>query len=303
MTYLRLLRPHQWTKNLLLVVPALAAHRLVDGALVWTLAAAVMAFSLMASGLYVVNDLLDLEHDRRHPTKRHRPLASGALTPTTGVAVAVVALGVSGALTAFALPRAFAVTALVYVVLTLGYSLGLKRAVLLDVLVLAALYTIRVVAGAAAVDVPLSRWFLAFSVFVFLSLALVKRAVELRGLAAPAAGAPTPAPSDDQDPGRQAPGRGWSTADLGVLQGLGVGSAVAAALVYCLYITSEDVLRLYARPDFLWLGLPLLLYWLGRVWILAARDEVSDDPVVFALRDASSYAVVALMALSVWLAT
>ena len=293
--WLRLLRPHQWSKNLLVLVPAFAAHRSFDGPLLLRLGLAFLLFSLVASAFYVANDLVDLEHDRAHPSKRTRPLASGAVPPGAAVAVAVALAGGAGVATALLLPPAFGLAVLVYAALTLAYSLGLKRAVLLDVLVLAALYTVRVVAGAAAVEVPLSRWFLAFSVFVFLSLALVKRAVELRGLARPGGRR-----VDDATP---VPGRGWLVSDLPVLRSLGLASAVAGALVYCLYITSEDVLRLYPRPDYLWLGLPLLLYWLGRVWILAARDEVADDPVVFALRDPTSYGVAALLLLSVWLAT
>jgi 4-hydroxybenzoate polyprenyltransferase len=289
--WIRLLRPHQWTKNLLLVLPALAAHRSLGSELVAELGAAVALFSLLASGLYIVNDLLDLEYDRGHPTKSGRPLASGAVPPgAASVLAAVLVLGAGAGMLAL-LPRAFAVAALVYGVLALGYSFGLKRAVLLDVLVLAGLYTVRVIAGAAAVEVPLSRWFLAFSVFVFLSLALVKRAVELRELA-----------SSGGD-SAQAPGRGWRVRDLPVLQALGVAATVAGVLVYCLYITSPDVLQLYSRPDYLWLGLPMLLYWLGRVWILVARDEVSDDPVLFALRDPTSYAVGLLLAMAIWLAT
>ncbi len=303
----RLLRPHQWSKNLLLLVPALAAHRTLDAGVVATLAGAFVLFSLLASGFYVVNDLVDLEHDRAHPGKRRRPLAAGEIRP--GAAAATAALLVGGAALGIALfmPPAFALAAAVYAVLTFGYSLGLKRAVLVDVLVLAALYAVRVVAGAAAVTVPLSRWFLAFSVFVFLSLALVKRAVELRAMAG-RAGHPLRrstdpvAPSDPEEP-RAAPGRGWRVGDLPVLRTLGLASAVAGALVYCLYITSEDVLRLYGAPDYLWIGLPLLLYWLGRIWLLADRDEVHDDPVVFALTDPPSYLVAALLALSVWMAT
>lgn len=292
--WLRLLRPHQWSKNLLVLVPALAAHRGVEGTVPGRLALAFFFFSFVASAFYVVNDLLDLPHDRAHPTKRFRPLAAGEVPPGGAAALAFLLAAGAAAGTVLLLPPAFGLALLVYAVLTLGYSAGLKRVVFLDVLVLAALYTVRVVAGAAAVEVPLSRWFLAFSVFVFLSLALVKRAIELRGLAAGGRRA---------DDAPAAPGRGWLVSDLPVLRSLGLSSAVAGALVYCLYITSEDVLRLYSTPDWLWLGLPLLLYWLGRVWILAARDEVADDPVVFALRDPTSYAVAVLLALSVWMAT
>jgi len=288
---IRLLRPHQWTKNLLLVVPALAAHR-APGDTAVGLLAALVSFSALASGFYIVNDLLDLEHDRAHPTKRRRPLAAGDITPTAAMLLSAALVVGSLALALTLLPTSFAVALGVYATLTVSYSLGLKRVVLLDVLVLATLYTLRVVAGAAAVAVPLSRWFLAFSVFLFLSLALVKRAVELRGMAGGSG-------RRAEDVRASAPGRGWWISDLPVLQALGLGSAVASSLVYCLYITSDDVQTLYGRPDVLWLGLPLLLYWLGRVWILVSRDEVADDPVVFALRDPASWSVVVLFALTV----
>ncbi|MDH5590820.1 MAG: UbiA family prenyltransferase [Gemmatimonadota bacterium] len=280
---LRLIRPHQWAKNLLLLLPAAAAHRVGEVAVGGDLVRAVISFSLLASAVYAANDVADAPHDRLHPTKKARPVASGAVGTGPALALAGVLAGVSLAV-AWSLPRPFLWTWAVYLALTTGYSLGLKRVVMLDVIILAALYTVRVVAGSAAVDVPLSRWFLAFAVFFFASLALLKRAVESVG-------------------GNAAiPGRGWREGDLPVLTALGAGSAVAAALVYCLYITGDDVLRLYGRPDLLWMGLPILLYWIGRAWLLAHRGEVHDDPVVFALRDGSSWGALLLMALTVWLA-
>ncbi|HZD04297.1 MAG TPA: hypothetical protein VE173_05245, partial [Longimicrobiales bacterium] len=174
-------------------------------------------------------------------------------------------------------------------VLTTSYSFLLKRVVVLDVVILAALYTVRVVAGAAAVTVPLSRWFLAFSVFLFLSLALLKRLVEVAG-------------ASDRDEA-SVPGRGWEVGDLPILRSLGIGSGVVAALVYCLYITERPTVEeLYAHPDLLWVGLPVILYWLSRVWLLANRGEVHDDPVVFALRDRVSYLVLALLVAMVMVA-
>lgn len=280
----RQLRVHQWAKNLLLVLPAAAGHVLLDPEVALRVAVAVLAFSFAASALYVANDLRDLPHDRLHPTKRNRPLAAGRIGTGPAIAVAVALLAGSAAL-AWTLPPAFAVVLGGYLLLNGAYSIALKRVVLLDVLLLATLFTLRVVAGAAAAEVPLTRWFLAFSVFVFGSLALVKRAVELRELAA----------RIDPDEEARAAGRGWRTVDLPVLQALGTSSAVAAGLVYCLYITSPDVTRLYTRPDVLWIGLPVLLYLLGRIWLGVARDEVKEDPVAHVLTDGGSWVALVLM--------
>lgn len=278
---------HQWAKNALLLVPALAAHRPPEPDTVLALTVAVASFSLLASAVYLLNDLVDLEHDRAHPVKRNRPLAAGEVSPVAAVSVLAVFAVTSLAL-ALTLPRAFLAAWLSYLVVTTAYSFALKRIVVLDVLVLAALYTLRVLAGAAALSVPLSRWFLAFSVFVFTSLALLKRLVEAQSAA-----------GRDRERVR---GRGWRVGDEPVLVGLGTASAVAAALVYCLYITGPDVVELYAHPDVLWLGLPVLLYWLARIWLFAHRGEVHDDPLVFALTDRASYVVLGALILTVGLA-
>ena len=288
-TWARQLRLHQWAKNLLLFLPAASAHVLFDPAVLGAVGRAFLAFSMLASATYVANDLRDLDADRAHPTKRDRPLASGRIGAGSALAMAAILVVASGLL-ASRLPQPFWIALGAYLLLNTAYSFGLKRIVLVDVLVLATLFTLRVVAGAAAADVLLTRWFLAFSVFVFGSLALVKRAVELRELASRET-------AEDQ-----AAGRGWRTVDLPVLYGLGTGSAVAGALVYCLYITGPDVTRLYGRPDLLWIGLPILLWLLGRVWIGVARDEVKDDPVAHAMTDPGAWIGVALMACVVWLA-
>lgn len=290
--WIRQIRVHQWAKNLLLLLPAAAAHVITDGPVMIAVVHAFFAFSLVASALYIFNDVRDADHDRQHPTKKDRPIASGAIRPGVAMAVAV-GLVAGGLLFARGLPTAFLWALGAYAGLTLAYSMGLKRLVLVDVLILATLFTLRVIAGAAAIDVSLSRWFLAFSVFVFLSLALVKRAVELRGLA----GGPIGQREEDQ-----APGRGWRTSDLPILQGLGSGAAIAGALVYCLYITSEDVLVLYGRPDVLWAGLPLVLYVLGRTWIGVARDEVREDPVAHAMTDPGSWVAAILFGIVIVLA-
>ncbi len=284
---LRALRPHHWAKNLLLLLPAVAAHLAPTLEVAGELALAFVSFSLLASAGYLVNDVADAAGDRLHPTKRGRPVADG--TMRSGVALAVAAgLALVSLLLALRLPDEFLWAWAAYLVMTAAYSGGLKAVVVLDVVLLAAFYTVRVVAGAAAVDVPLSRWFLAFSVFVFLSLALLKRASE--SVRARSEGAEV------------LPGRGWRAEDLPVLLAFGAASAGAGALVYCLYITSEDVIALYARPDLLWLGLPVILYWLARAWLLALRGEVHEDPLVFALTDAASWMSLAVFALAVWLA-
>jgi len=282
------LRPHQWAKNTLLLLPALAAHVAWTPALGLTLLQGVAAFSLLASALYLVNDLADLRHDRLHPTKSRRPLASGQLGVPAAVGAAAILLAAAAAL-ALPLPAAFRLALAAYLGLNVTYTLDLKRRPILDVIVLATLYATRVVAGAALADVPLSRWFLAFSLFLFLSLALVKRVVELKAV-----------PDGATDFVR---GRAYLRADIPVLASLGAACAAASALVYCLYVTGGEVGRLYRHPDVLWLGLPLILYWQARVWVVTNRGDMHDDPVVFALRDRVSYAVAGLFLLTMVVAT
>lgn len=292
----RQIRPHQWAKNALLFVPALAAHLAPTLPLLGTLALGFLAFSFLASSLYVVNDLADLPHDRLHATKRERPLAAGRVSIPAGAATAAV-LFAAAALLAWRLPPLFRWAMGGYLVTSAGYSFALKRIPVVDVVVLALLYTIRVLAGAALVGVALSQWFLAFSVFVFLSLALLKRVVELGNLIAEA---------NSEAPGASAAdtsGRGYSEEDHVVLLAAGTAAALISSLVYCLYITGSDVRVLYDRPELLWLGLPLLLYWKIRIWLFAARRKVDEDPVVFALRDPESFLTAAGMLLIVFLAS
>ena len=285
--WFRAVRVHQWAKNGLLLLPAIAAHVPLTSEVVVSLLLAVGAFSALASAVYLLNDFVDLENDRTHPRKRYRPLAAGEIAPRTALVVACC-LAALGLLLALQLPTKFLAAWAAYLVLTTGYTFILKRVVVLDVVVLAGLYTLRVIAGAVAVQVPLSRWFLAFGVLLFLSLALLKRFVETRGL-----------PPDDPE---AVPGRGYQAVDVAPLLSLGTASGVVSALVYCLYITSTDALRLYTRPDVLWLGLPLFLYWLARIWILANRGVVQDDPLVHSLRDPISYVVFGLFAATVMVA-
>ena len=269
------LRPHQWTKNLLVFVPALLAHATQPD--VWIRALwAFAAFSLCASSVYVVNDLVDLDADRAHPTKRLRPFASGTLSPRVGLVLAPVLLAAAFAL-ALALAPAFAAVLGIYYLATLGYSLFLKRLVLADVLMLAGLYTLRLIAGGAAYQVPLSQWLLAFALFLFLSLAFVKRYSELQAVR--------------REGASETKGRGYRAGDLEQLAAFGSAAGYLSVLVLALYAHSEDVRRLYEHPARLWIMLPLLLYWISRVWLLAHRGDLHEDPIVFAVRDWQSYLV------------
>ncbi len=274
-TLARVLRMHQWAKNLLLFMAPLAAHILPDADLAVSLVLAFCAFSLCASAVYVANDLLDLDSDRHHPRKRRRPFASGRVPVAAGVLLAPLLLA-GALLLAFQVGIAFVGWLLVYFALTCAYSWGLKRLVIIDCLVLAMLYTMRIIAGAAAADIPLSFWLLAFSAFLFLSLAFVKRYAELEVQAGI---------------GRErAHGRGYLTSDAPLVQSLGVMSGFAAVVVLALYLNSDSVLRLYHSPEFMWCAVPVMLFWVSWIWMKAHRGQMHDDPLLFALRDRASLA-------------
>ncbi len=275
------LRVHQWAKNVLVFVPVLASHQLTNGRLMLQAGLAFLSFSLCASSVYIVNDCLDLESDRRHPRKRNRPFASGNLSIPFGLVLAAACL-VGGVLLAFALPQLFLIVLAGYLVLTTGYSFYLKQFVLLDVIVLAQLYTVRVYGGGAATGVEPSHWLLTFSLFLFLSLALVKRFTELRLMS--------------QVEGKGLHGRGYWVTDMEHISSIGTASGLLAVLVLALYISSKDVLLLYTHADVLWLVCPVMLYWITRVWMLAYRNRMDDDPVVFAVKDPKSYAMAVIIA-------
>ncbi|ATB28935.1 UbiA family prenyltransferase [Melittangium boletus] len=280
-TLLKALRVHQWAKNVLVFVPLMAAHKLTHVPLLIQALLGFIAFSLCASSVYVLNDLLDLDSDRKHPSKRRRPFASGDLPIRAGPWLGMGLLG-AGAAVAMLLPREFLALLATYYTITLAYSFYLKQVVMMDVLVLAGLYTVRIFGGALAVGVPTSSWLLTFSMFIFLSLALVKRLSEVRRLRLANESA--------------APGRGYVAGDYEQLSASGVASGYLAVLVLALYITSKEVTVLYSHPERLWLLCPVMLYWVGRVWLLAHRGEVNEDPLVFALKDKVSYAVGAIAA-------
>jgi len=283
-SYVKLLvkaiRVHQWLKNGLIFVPIVAAHRIDDVSADVQVVAAFFAFSLWASSVYVLNDLTDLRSDRLHPRKKRRPFASGELSIIHGLTLAPILLVASASLAALVLPVRFLLVLAGYYVATMTYTFVAKERVVWDVVLLAGLYVVRVIAGAAAVSVPVSFWLLAFSMFIFLSLALAKRYSEMRvqhGL------------------GRtHAHGRGYLTEDMPVLQSMGVSSGYLAVLVMALYINSPEIHALYSRPHVLWAICPLLLFWISRIWVKTHRGEMHDDPVVFAVRDGVSLLVGAL---------
>lgn len=271
--WVRMLRLHQWLKNVLLFVPVLTAHRFTELQHIQTLVLGFMAFSMCASAVYVTNDLLDLGSDRSHPRKRYRPLASGQVPLAWGVALALLLLA-AGTILSLMLPPGFRFWLAAYFLLTCAYSFALKRVVLLDCIVLAILYTLRIVTGGAATGIPLSFWLLAFSIFLFLSLAFVKRYAELQ--------------TQQQVGGSKVHGRGYHTADLGLVQALGVSSGYASVLVLALYLNSEAVVRLYRTPEFIWGAVPVLLFWVSWLWLRAHRGEMHDDPLVFSIKDRAS---------------
>jgi 4-hydroxybenzoate polyprenyltransferase len=286
-TLVKAIRLHQWAKNVLLFVPLLLSHKLTAPSAVAAIAA-FFCFCFMASANYLVNDMLDIESDRRHRSKRLRPFAAGDLSVAGGIALSLALILASAALLPV-LPRAFALWLGLYIVATLSYSLYLKRVAVVDVLLLSGLYTLRLLAGGAATGTEISPWLAGFSSFLFLSLAMVKRFSEIENLR--------------EMGGTATHGRGYLLADMEQIRSFGTSSAYAAVVVFMLYIARPDVTELYRHATRLWLIVPLLIYWLNRVWLLASRGELDDDPVVFAMRDAMSLAVGAAVAVLALLAS
>jgi 4-hydroxybenzoate polyprenyltransferase/phosphoserine phosphatase len=286
--WMKALRPHQWIKNIILFVPLITAHQVGDALLLLKSGLAFVALSLCASATYLLNDLLDLESDRRHSIKHSRPFASGALAPQHGLAAIPLLLVCGGALAA-GLGWGFTACIALYMLVTSAYSWWLKAVPLVDVFCLAGLYTLRLIGGHEATGVAYSFWLLVFSMFIFLSLALIKRFQELDAA---------------QQQNRSAiHGRGYAARDLQLIGTLGPACGCLAVLVMALYVNSQEVVRLYRRPMLLLLICPLLLFWISRVWMLAFRGRMPDDPVVHALKDPASYIVGALTLVVIWLAT
>lgn len=282
--WMKALRLHQWVKNALIFIPALLAHTMLHPGVIRAEVLAFIAFGLCASSVYVLNDLFDLASDRRHPRKRQRPFAAGVLSVRSGLIGAAVLLSATVA-TALTVNLDFLGVLAGYYVLTWSYSLRFKRVAMLDVMMLAGLYTVRIIAGAAATSVPLSFWLLAFSVFMFLSLGFVKRYAELEGIR--------------ERGGGVGAGRGYGTPDLPLIMSLGTASGYCSVVVLALYLDSTTSQSLYHHHKPLWLICPLMLYWISRVWTQTTRGLMHDDPIVFALRDWVSLIVLGLLAVIV----
>jgi len=276
------LRLHQWARNLLVLVPALAAHRAGGLRQLAQLAGTFLAFGVVDSATFLVRDILDMESDRRGADTRQRPFASGALPISLGLLLAMALLA-SGALIAAWLPLTVVLLIAGSLAATLAYSFGLKQRPIIDVVILASLYTARIYAGGAAADVPVSEWLASFSMFLFFSLAFLRRASDLvasRGTHS---------------------GRGYRPEDVGPIFAMGITSGYLSVLVLALYISRGDVRRFYAHPGWLWGLCPLALFWIGHVWLLSRRGELNDDPLSFALRSRASWAVLLLGVAFAWL--
>ncbi len=280
--YFSAIRIHQWMKNILLFLPLLTAHKINEAGLIVDTLFGAIAFSFCASSVYILNDLLDLSADRNHSRKRKRPFASGDIQLLHGVLMIPVLLLLSLLIAAF-LSEEFLVVLIFYFLVTLAYSFALKRIVLIDVLVLAGLYVIRVIAGSAVSGISLSFWLLAFSMFIFLSLALAKRSAELVSLR--------------RDEKNNTVGRGYIVQDLDYLHSMGTASGYMSVLVMALYINSPNVMALYPNPEIIWLICPTLLYWISRVWLKTGRGEMPDDPLVFAFKDRQSQILSVIVAI------
>lgn len=276
------LRMHQWLKNILIFVPLIAAHKINDLALMADAILAFVAFGLCASSVYLLNDLLDLSADRKHSRKRDRPFAAGTLPVSHGLLLIPSLLVTAVLLSAGFLPMVFLETLGAYYLITLVYSFWAKEKVLVDILFLTGLYTMRLITGAAATGIELSFWLLAFSVFLFFSLALVKRYSEML--------------STQQAGRKEATGRGYVVNDMSLIQSMGITSGYMAVLVLALYINSPDIRQLYEHPKVLWALCPVLLFWISRVWVKTFRGEMHYDPVVFAAKDRISQMIAIIFA-------
>ena len=283
--FLKAIRFHQWIKNFLVFIPIFAAHKYFDWQKLLYAALAFISISLCASAIYVINDLLDLEVDRTHQDKKKRPLASGLFPIAFGLIISPLFLGVAFSLSLATLPDSFSLILLLYLFSSILYSFLLKSKMVVDVLILAGLYTLRIFAGSQATGVQASFWMLVFSAFIFLSLAFVKRAVDLYSLIN----------SDDQD----IKGRGYLVSDLGLVQMMGIGSGYLSVLVILLYLHDKNTTLIYSNPQILWLLSPILLFWINRIWLLSSRGVIHSDPIIFAIKDKTSWITAILLGIVV----
>ena len=282
-SWIRALRPHQWVKNLLVFIPLLAAHEFSNFSLVFHVLMGFVFFDMIASSGYLINDLFDLENDRQHPRKRRRPMASGDLPLLYGILSAPVLFVLAFLGSLVLLPGAFTLSLLIYYVLTIAYSRSLKRIMALDTIVLAGLYTVRIIGGAYACALVPTFWILAFSMFLFLSLAMLKRYAELLG-------------AYTNGETAQTKGRGYVPSDLGIVANLGIAAGYLSVLVLALYIQDVRTVQMYHASELIWLACPLLLFWISRIWMITHRGLMDDDPVLFAIKDRVSLLIGAMFA-------
>lgn len=287
---MKAMRLHQWAKNALIFVPLLAGHHLLQPNQLWVGLLAFLCFGLCASGVYLLNDLLDLQDDRLHPRKKLRPFAAGTLPIRLGLIAIPACLIASFLMATLYLPTPFAITLLCYCLLTCAYSVRLKRIIIVDVLVLALLYTLRIIAGITVFNALLTFWLLAFSMFIFLSLALVKRCAELTSAL-------------QRGDKHKTPGRGYYPGDLTLLTALGCTCGFLSVIVLAFYVQDPSTTALYRQPELIWLACPVLLFWISRVWFITHSGRMVDDPMVFAITDKVSLLTGALFGTVFWIAT
>ncbi|MDP5132709.1 MAG: UbiA family prenyltransferase [Paraglaciecola sp.] len=286
-SWFKQLRLYQWVKNSLIFVPLMVSGYFTDISLVWQTSLGFLSFGLLASSTYIINDLLDLEADRAHKSKCNRPLAASLISIPAAITAAVSLFSIAFVLAVF-LTQAFVIVLLAYLILTLFYSFKLKQFIGIDVISLAALYTVRIIAGAAIIGVEVSFWLLAFSMLIFLSLALVKRCAELKGL--------------ELSGKSSTAGRDYTSSDYSILQSFGSSSSFLSVLIFCFYVNNNVISDQYQTPTVLWLILPALTYWLMRMWIKTNRGEMHDDPIVFSLKDKGSLITIGFMGMITLLA-
>jgi len=273
--WIKALRVYQWSKNILLFLALFMSHKILEPQLFIQTVIAFFSFSLCASAVYILNDLFDLEADRKHPSKKNRPFASDQLSVVNGTLVIPILLLAGYLLAIVFLPKIFTVVLLTYLIVTTSYTLYLKEKLFIDVIILGALYTLRVLAGGLAAGIEVSSWLLGFSWFFFLSLAFMKRYTDLLLI--------------KNNNKKELIGRGYTVINLGIVQKAGITSGIVSLLILALYINSEQVILLYKQPALIWLAIPILLYWLMRMWLVAYKGKMTDDPIVFAFKDKSSY--------------
>ena len=272
----RALRVPHWGKNLLIFVPIVAAHQFNQPEVLLQGLLAFIAFCCAASGSYLLNDVLDLESDRMHSRKSRRPVASGEMRISSALVIAAL-LAIGSVFVAAQLLPVFWLVLAFYACLTVLYSIRIKRLLALDVVVLGVLFALRIYAGGAATDIELSFWLMAFTFFLFFSLAVLKRYSDLI--------------CETGGTGQGLPGRAYRASDIPALLGLGIGSSLVSILILALYINGEHIATVYTEPVYIWLACPVILFWVMRIWLQASRGLVKDDPVIFALKDIVSYVV------------